>query len=48
MQKEKNRKSYICNTFVHRSSNAKRLKSKKDLENEEQKELVLPEWFKTK
>ena len=44
---EKSRKCDFFEKDFHRSSNAKRLKSKKDLENEEQKVLILQEWFIT-
>ena len=44
---EKSRKCDIFEKDFHRSSNAKRLKSKKDLENEGQKVLILQERFLT-
>ena len=35
----------ICNVNVHRASFAKNLRSKKHLENIEQNEMIIPEWF---
>ena len=35
----------VCNVNVHRSSFAKHLRSKKHLENVEQNEMIIPEWF---
>ena len=42
---ENNRTCDICNVNVHRASFAKHLKSKKHLENIEQNEMIIPEWF---
>ena len=42
---ENSRTCEICNVDVHRASFAKHLKSKKHLENIEQNEMVIPEWF---
>ena len=35
----------ICNIDVHRASYMEHLRSRKQLENEQQNELVLPEWL---
>ena len=35
----------VCNVNVHRASFAKHLGSKKHLENIEQNEMIIPEWF---
>ena len=35
----------VCNVNVHRASFAKHLKSKKRLENVEQNEMFIPDWF---
>ena len=35
----------VCNINVHRASFAKHLRSKKHLENVEQNEMIIPEWF---
>ena len=35
----------VCNVNVHRASFAKHLRSKKHLENIEQNEMIIPEWF---
>ena len=35
----------VCNVNVHRASFAKHLRSKKRLENVEQKEMIIPEWL---
>ena len=35
----------VCNVNVHRASLAKHLRSKKHLENVEQNEMIIPEWF---
>ena len=35
----------VCNVNVHRASFAKHLRSKKHLENIEQIEMIIPEWF---
>ena len=35
----------VCNVNVHRASFAKHLKSKKHLENVEQNEIIIPDWF---
>ena len=39
------RKFEICNIDVHRASYVKHLGSKKQLQNEKQNELIIPEWF---
>ena len=39
------RKCEVCNVDVHRASYVKHLRSKKLLENEKQKELIIPEWL---
>ena len=35
----------VCNVNVHRASFAKHLRSKKHLENVEQNEMIIPDWF---
>ena len=35
----------VCNVNVHRASLAKHLRSKKHLENVEQNEMIIPDWF---
>ena len=40
-----NHRCDICNTKIHRASYAKHLSSKKQLENEKQNEMIIPEWF---
>ena len=35
----------VCNVNIHRASLAKHLRSKKHLENIEQNEMIIPEWF---
>ena len=35
----------VCNFNVHRSSFSKHLRSKKHLENVEQNEIIIPDWF---
>ena len=42
---ENSRTCDICNVDVHRASYAKHLRSKKHLQNEKQKELIVPEWL---
>ena len=42
---ENSRTCEICNAVVHRASMQKHLRSKKHLENIEQKEMVIPEWL---
>ena len=42
---ENSRTCDVCNVNVHRASFAKHLKSKKHLENVEQNEMIIPEWF---
>ena len=42
---ENSRTCDVRNVNVHRASFAKHLKSKKHLENIEQNEMILPEWF---
>ena len=42
---ENSRTCEICNVDVHRASFAKHLRSKKHLENIEQNEMIIPEWF---
>ena len=42
---ENSRTCEVCNVNVHRASFAKHLKSKKHLENIEQNEMIIPEWF---
>ena len=42
---EKSRTCEVCNVNIHRASFAKHLRSKKHLENIEQIEMILPEWF---
>ena len=39
------RKCDVCNIDVHRASYVKHLKSKKHLENENGKEMIIPEWL---
>ena len=40
---ENSRKCEICNVNVHRTSFVKQLRSKKHLEKEKQKEMIIPE-----
>ena len=42
---ENSRTCNVCNVNVHRASFAKHLRSKKHLENVEQNEMIIPEWF---
>ena len=35
----------VCNVNVHRASFVKHLRSKKHLENVEQNEMIIPDWF---
>ena len=42
---ENRRTCDICNIDVHRASFVKRLRSKKHIENVEQNEMIIPEWF---
>ena len=35
----------ICNVIVHRASFIKHLRSRKHIENIEQNELIIPDWF---
>ena len=42
---ENSRTCEVCNVNVHRASFAKHLRSKKHLENVEQNEMIIPEWF---
>ena len=42
---ENSRTCEICNVNVHRASMQKHLRSKKHLENVEQNEMIIPEWF---
>ena len=42
---ENSRTCNVCNVNVHRASFAKHLRSKKHLENVEQNEMILPDWF---
>ena len=42
---ENGRTCEVCNVNVHRSSMQKHLGSKKHLENLEQNEMIIPEWF---
>ena len=39
------RRCEVCNVNVHRASMQKHLRSKKHLENIEQNEMIIPEWF---
>ena len=39
------RKCEICNVDVHRASYAKQLRSKTNLENIKQNEMILPDWL---
>ena len=41
----KSRKCDICNVDVHRASYVEHLRSKKHLENENQNEMIIPEWL---
>ena len=43
--KTNSRESDNCNVDVHRASYVKHLTSKEHLENERQKELIIPEWL---
>ena len=42
---ENSRICEICNVDIHRASYAKHLRSKKHLENDKQKEMIIPEWL---
>ena len=42
---ENSLKCDTCNVHVHRASYAKHLRSRKHLKNENQNEMVLPEWL---
>ena len=42
---ENSRTCEVCNINVHRASMHKHLRSKKHLENLEQNEMIIPEWF---
>ena len=42
---ENNHTCNVCNVNIHRASFAKHLRSKKHLENVDQNEMILPEWF---
>ena len=42
---ENRRTCDVCNVNVHRASFAKHLRSKQHLENVEQNEMIIPEWF---
>ena len=42
---ENSRTCEICNVNVQRASFVKHLRSKKPLENIEQNEMIIPEWF---
>ena len=42
---ETSRTCEVCNVNVHRASMQKHLRSKKHLENIEQNEMIIPEWF---
>ena len=42
---EKTRRCEVCKIDVHRASYAKHLKIKKRMENMNQKEVFIPEWF---
>ena len=42
---ENSRTCEICNVNVHRASMQKHLRSKKQLENVEQNEMIIPEWL---
>ena len=42
---ENSRTCDVCNVNVHRASLAKQLRSKKQLENVERNEMIIPEWF---
>ena len=42
---ENRRTCDICNIDVHRASFVKHLRSKKHIENVEQNEMIIPEWF---
>ena len=42
---ENSRTCEICNVNVHRASFVKHLRSKKHLENTQQNEMIIPEWF---
>ena len=42
---ENSRICEICDVSVHRASYAKHLRTKKDLKNEKQKGMFLPEWL---
>ena len=39
------RRCEVCNVNVHRASFAKHLRSEKHLENVEQNQMIIPEWF---
>ena len=39
------RRCEVCNVDVHRASYMKHMRSKKHLENEKQKEMIMPEWL---
>ena len=42
---ENSRTCEICNVDVHRASMQKHFRSKKHLENINQNEMIIPEWF---
>ena len=42
---ENSRTCEICNVNVHRASFVNHLRSRKHLENIEQNEMIIPEWF---
>ena len=42
---ENSRTCEVCNVNVRRASMQKHLRSKKHLENLEQNEMIIPEWF---
>ena len=42
---ENSRTCEICNVDVHRASMQKHLRSKKQLENINRNEMIIPEWF---
>ena len=42
---ENSRTCEVCNVNVHRVSLVKHLRSKKHIENIEQNEMIIPDWF---
>ena len=45
MNRDAKMKCDICNIDVHLASYSKHLRSKKQLEDENQNEMIIPEWF---